>query len=394
MKTFTVTVIRQGGIQEKVTVSAKTERAAKQDASRLGRVLAVKRQRQLYHSRRMNLSDRLIFMQRLASMLASKVGATEALDVIYHSFSGSVREAARILKDRIANHGEQFAEAMASAGPRFFPDTTVAIIRTGSQGGDLAYAIREAARFESEIAQVKKESGKGLLSALGGFMVGVITILISTMYVAPEVMQSGFVQEGEGDIGWIMVLADWTTYTALTLGGLVGILFFLSVIIRPISPATIDRVVLRIPYYRDMVLAKSNYMVFFGLAVLLKAGLRVEEALTLSIDSAPRGELKNDLVRARKALVSGSSTPWPYVMNMLHPTDKASLATAQDRTQVATTIEDLAFQYQALYRSRMETFVPALQAFSALFLSIAGFVLFGVSVLPFMQSSSGILNSL
>ena len=81
-------------------------------------------------------------------------------------------------------------------------------------------------------------------------------------------------------------------------------------------------------------------------------------------------------------------------MTMLHPTDKASLATAQDKEQIAQTIEDLALQYQLLYRSRMETFVPALQGFSALFLSLAGFVLFGVSIIPLMQGSSNVLNML
>lgn len=395
MKTFLITSVNAAGQRVQTAVSAATPAQARAQASSGMRIVSIKRQRKVNSWRRMSLSDRLIFMQRLASMLASKVGATEALDVMYSSFSGSVKEVSRIIKDRIANHGESFAQAMRTAGPRFFPETTVAIIETGSQGGDLAYAIREAARFEVEIAQVRKESGKGLFSALSGFVVGIATILTSTMYVAPEIMESGFIEAGGGaDIGWIMLMADWTTYIALSVAVIVGSLLLLGVIFRPISPALVDRIVLHIPYYRDMVLAKSNYMVFFGLAVLLKAGLRVEEALTLSINNAPRGELRNDLRRARKALTSGASTPWPYVMNMLHPTDKASLATAQDREQIANTIEDLAVQYQALYRSRMETFVPALQGFSALFLSIAGFVLFGVSVVPLMQGSSNILGAL
>ena len=154
----------------------------------------------------------------------------------------------------------------------------------------------------------------------------------------------------------------------------------------------IDRGILHIPFYRDMALAKTNYMVFFGLAVLLKAGLRVEEALTLTIESAPKGELRNDLERARTSIVKGSAQPWPYHMTMLHATDKAALATALDRTQTARTIEQLALQYQSLYRARLELFVPVMQGFSAIFLSIAGFVLFGVSIVPLMQSMSSIMK--
>lgn len=395
MKTFRVKLITPQGVTRALTVSADTSRQARQEAAAHGRVLSITRQRESVFRRKLSLSDRMVFMQRLASMLASRVSTTEALDVIYHSFTGSVREAARILKDRIANHGDGFAEAMTAAGPNFFPETTVAIIRTGSQGGDLSYAIREAARFERELALVRKESSKGLFSALSGFVIGIITILVSTLYVAPQIMGSSFVQMG-GDIDmyWTLLMADVITWIAVAAGGLVCAFLMLSVFFRPFSPALVDRIVLKIPYYRDMVLSKSNYMVFFGLAVLLKAGLRVEDALSLSIESSPKGELKNDLVRARHAIREGSAEPWPYVMTMLHPTDKASLATAQDRTQVARTIEDLAVQYQALYRSRMETIVPILQGFSAIFLSFAGFVLFGVSIIPLMQGSSNVLSAL
>lgn len=375
-----------------VSVSASTLAQAKAKAEHQGRVLSIKQSIFANTGGRMSLNDRLVFFQRLASMLAARVGTTEALDVIYQSFSGSVREAARILKENIET-GESLHGAMAIAGPKFFPEAIVAIIKTGSSGGDLAYAIREAARFERELAQVKKESGKGIFSALSGFVLGIGTILASTMYVAPQILGSSFVEaSGGADIGWVMTMADVITVIALIAAALVGLLFFFGVVLRPLFPGFVDRVIVKIPFYRDMVLAKANYMVLFGLAVLLKAGLRVEEALTLTIDGAPRGELRNDLERAKECITKGSSTPWPYVMKMLHPTDKAALATAQDREQTARTIEELAFQYQMLYRARMETFVPVMQGFSAIFLSLAGFIMFGVSVIPLMQSSSAIMG--
>lgn len=344
---------------------------------------------------RMSLDDRLMLLQRLASMLASKVGASEALSVIHQSFTGSVREAARILRSRL-EAGDDMATAMEAAGPRYFPEVTVAIVRTGSRGGDLPFAIREAARFERELSKVKKDSGKGVWSALMGFVTGIITILGSTLYVAPMILNSSLVtiSEKEVDVGWVMTMANVTTWFAVVASILVGGLFTFGVLLRPLAPAAIDRVVAKIPFYRDMVMAKSNYMVFFGLAVLLKAGLRVEEALRLTIDSAPRGELRNDLERALRAIIKGTVRPWPYEMRMLHPTDKAALATAQDREQTARTIEELAVQYQLLYKARIEAFVPVLQGFSAIFLSLAGFVLFGVAIIPLLQSTSAIMNML
>lgn len=121
--------------------------------------------------------------------------------------------------------------------------------------------------------------------------------------------------------------------------------------------------------------------------------LRLEECLRLSRDNSPRGELRDDLERARAVIVKGSSKPWPYVMTTLHPTDKAALATAQDRSQIATTIAELALQYRNLYRQRIAVFVPVAQVLAAVFLSLAGVVLFGVAIVPPLQMTSGILST-
>lgn len=392
MKSFKIKVAQGRKVVETV-ISAKNLDEAKKQAAKKGRVLSVTSTGG-GSSSRMSLADRLMFFQRLASMLSSKVGASEALEIIYQSFSGSIREAARILRDEIIS-GATLYEAMERAGPRYFPESVVAIVKTGSRGGDLAYAIREAGRFERELAMVKKESSKGIGSAMMGFVAGVITILASTYYVAPMILNSSLVTaSGGSDIDWVMDMANVISIIALVASVIMGGIFFYGVVIRPFAPAAVDRGILRIPFYRDMALAKTNYMVFFGLAVLLKAGLRVEEAMELTIDAAPKGELRNDLERALKAIVKGSAKPWPYYMTMLHPTDKAALATAQDRSQTARTIEELAMTYQTLYRSRLELFVPAVQTFSAVFLSLAGFVLFGVSVIPLMQSTSSIMKML
>jgi len=375
------------------TISATSADEARKMAAKRGQVLSVKAAGGGSGSK-LSLQDRLMFFQRLASMLGSKVGASEALEIIYQSFTGSIREAARILKDEITN-GATLYEAMDRAGPKYFPETVTAIVKTGSRGGDLAMAIREAARFERELSQVKKESSKGITSALMGFLAGVVTILASTYYVAPMILNSSLVTaSGGSDVGWVMTMANVISIIALIATVIMGGIFFYGVVIRPFAPAAVDRGILRIPFYRDMALAKTNYMVFFGLAVLLKAGLRVEESLELTIESAPKGELRNDLERARTALVKGSAKPWASYMTMLHPTDKAALATAQDQSQIAKTIEELAYTYQSLYKSRLELFVPAVQGFSAIFLALAGFVLFGVSVIPLMQSTSSIMKML
>jgi general secretion pathway protein F len=125
--------------------------------------------------------------------------------------------------------------------------------------------------------------------------------------------------------------------------------------------------------------------VLYGLSLLVKSGVRTEEALRLSAEGAPRGALRTDLVAATLAVKTGKH--WPQAMTTFHPTDKASLLSASDREQVASTLGTLANQYRELYAQRLGSFVPALNLVAALFMSIAGGLLFGQAILPMLMAS-------
>lgn len=386
--------VKNGTRIEEHTIAATSLEQARKEAARHGRVLSVQKAR-MHVGGRMSIADRTIFFQRLAAMVASRVGMSEALKIIHESFSGSIRIAAGLLSNHISA-GASLPEAMKAAGGRYFPEAVTAIIRIGSQGGDIAHSLREAARFEYELEQVKKDSGRGLWNAVFGFIIGVVTLLASTLYVAPEMMKSDLVKIGADgiDIGWVMTLSTTMNWLVGAVAFFMIAFFFMTYVLKPIFPSAIDRFTLKIPVYKDLLLAKNNYISFFGLSVLLMAGLRVEEALRLARDSTPRGELKDDLERARRAVVEGHAKPWPYAMNTLHPTDKAALATAEDRAQIAKTVSELALQYKSIFRNRVETIVPIAQLSAALFLSLAGLVLFGVVILPLLQVTNSVMGSL
>jgi len=170
----------------------------------------------------------------------------------------------------------------------------------------------------------------------------------------------------------------------------VGILFWLLASVgRSVMPVKADKIILRVPFYKDLVLARNNFVVLYGLALLIKSGVRTEEALRLSAESAPKGALKADLSAAMTAVKTGRQ--WPKTMQTLHPTDKAALMSATDREQVASTLDTLANQYRELYAQRLGSFVPIINLLAALFMSIAGGLLFGQSILPMLMATQGLM---
>lgn len=373
-----------------IEIQARDENEARRAMERQGRVLAFERRFGLNIVRAMTADERQIFFGRLASMLRSRVGTGAALALIRDNFSGKIQEiSGRLLA--LVESGDDLADAIEKIGAPDFPEATCALISAGAASGESWRAIKDAAEFEHQLHLVKQSAGKGLMSGIIGFIIAAVITFASSFYFGPKIMDSDLIKagiaKGTVNIGWINTAGDITGYIMAILATVFVAFWALASVGRRISPTGADRLILKVPFYKDLILAKNNFIVLYGLSLLIKSGVRTEEALKLAASGAPRGALRSDLVSAVDRVRTGK--PWPTAMSTFHPTDKAALMSASDREQTATSLDALATQYRELYAQRLASFVPALQLVSSLFLSIAGGILFGQSILPMLMASSG-----
>jgi len=375
----------------RVEVQARNAVEARRHLSKMGRVVAFKRRLSVDVSRGMSAADRQIFFTRLSSMLSSRVGTSAALTLLRDTFTGKIQEvSARLLT--YVESGDDLAEALERIGSPDFPEATVALIKAGTRSGETWRAVKDAAEFEYELATIRKGASKGLITGVGSFLMAGVMTVVSTLWVGPKIMSSSLIKSAGSsvDIGWINSVAYVVGYMMAFLL-VVGLAFgLLASVGRRIVPVQADKLILKVPFYKDLVLSRNNFIVLYGLSLLVKSGVRTEEALRLSADGAPRGALRTDLLLATQAVKTGQ--PWPRAMSTLHPTDKAALVSASDREQVANTLNTLARQYRELYGQRLASFVPVINLIAALFMSIAGALLFGQSILPMLMASQGIMG--
>jgi general secretion pathway protein F len=390
MATYSVKLRNRQGQIKDIAITATSEKEAKTIISRQGKVIRVTRINRWDFSKPLSSADRQMLFTRLSSMLVSKVGTSEALRLMRDTFQGKVAQVAGKLLIQVESGGEELATAIASVGAPDFPKGVVALIEAGARSGETWKALADAAIFEQEIIATQRSSAKGMWGAIGAFIIAGITTIASTYYFGPQVLQSmGGLGGSAVQIGPINMLGKVITWIMITLMGLGGMLGFLASVGRRILPIYADKIIMLIPYYRDLVLAQRNYTTFYGLSLFVKSGVRLEEALKLAAAAAPAGALRADLLRAAQAVNDGK--PWQTAMMTLHPTDRAALASALDREQISRTFDTLSRQYRELYAQRLASFVPILSLLSALFLSLAGFVLFGETILPMLQATNGVL---
>ena len=390
MAEFRATV-KAGSKLREINLLAQDQAEALSLARRQGRVISIKRASGLssMFARGMDSAERILFLRRLSTMVRSRVGMGESLKIMRIAFKGAVaRVSSELLRQVEA--GADFGDALMNM-QKDFPKTTAALIRAGIRGGDIYTALEDAATFESEMDRIRRDSSRGIWSAIGSFLLAALTIIGTSFFLGPYVMESDLIKAAGNSVNveWVFTLADVVAYLMLIVTLLFVGLLMLGYVIKPIFPRFADRLILKIPVYRDLVLAQNHYTVFYGMALLVKSGVRMEDTLRLSIETAPPGEVAEDLRRALQAVRSGRS--WPMAMKYLHPTDRAALSTSQDREQVGDSLGAVACQYKEAYGQRVQQVVPILQMTSALFMTIGGGLIFGMVILPMLQMTKGIL---
>ncbi len=375
-----------------VEIQARNKDEAMAHINRIGRVVTFRRKIAMDIRAGLSAADRQIFFTRLSSMLSSRVGTSDALMLMRDTFTGKIQEVSARLLNYVES-GDDLSAAFERVGNPDFPEATVALIKAGARSGETWRAIKDAAEFEFQLHTVKKSASKGLWTGVASFIGAGVMTVVSTLYVGPKIMESDLIKAANKN-GAVNI--DWINDIAFSVGYLMGALLFIGFLFwllasvgRQLMPVKADKLVLRIPFYKDLVLARNNFVVLYGLALLIKSGVRTEEALRLSAESAPKGALKSDLAGAMHAVKTGKQ--WPKAMQTLHPTDKAALMSATDREQVASTLDTLANQYRELYAQRLGAFVPIVNLLAALFMSIAGGLLFGQAILPMLMATQGLM---
>lgn len=370
-------------------IEADSIEEATREAKRSGKVISCKKKMSMITIKTpLTPADRQIFLQRLAAMQASKVGAGEALSLMQATFEGPIKRISGEMLRHVEN-GDDIGEAMERMSSADFPSNVVALVKSGSKGGDTSKALINAAEFEAEMERIKRSSGQGIGSGIAGFISAAGVTFGTTGYFGPMVMESDLIKIGAEniDVGWAQTLADWLTIIMTIMTVTMVLLYLLSSFGRFVLPRQSDAIIMRIPFYKDLILARNNYTILYGLSILAGSGVPMEAALKLAYESSPKGVMQEDLRKAHKQVKVGK--PWATAMSSLHPTDKAALMSSQDRDQIAKSLYNVSVQYRAIYAQRVAVLAPILQGVAMIFLIASGAVLFGLTVMPILQMSAG-----
>ncbi len=373
-------------------VEAENIDKASRIAESKGKLLSIKKE--LFFKKwlevKMDKAEQQVFLQRLSAMISSKVSATKALTIMAENFIGPIRKASTRMLGMVES-GMTIGQAMEVLGSRYFNSQVIALVIAGERSGSTGIALKSAAKFQAEMERVKSGASIEMLKGVLGLIIGGGFIIIIRYFLAPVMLGMDLVVKNwemvkEGVNHWKGIADVSIIVFAVIMVFIIGV-WLLSSLGRVVVPNYADKIVMKIPVVKSIILAKKYYASLYGLSLLISSGMSIRNALKISAESSGKGQLKRDYEAAYEAIMKGKS--WAHEMYSLHPTDKAALAMVQDRAQTAETLNDIAEQYKAIYISQVAITAPVIQFTAVVFMALCGGIIFGLTIAPILQLSAG-----
>ena len=381
MAFYTVTVKKQGGKKETFDIESESRQQAEYEGLRKGQVVSIKKRSdfQLWETG-MTPAERNTFLYTLATLTGS-LSMNESLFYMQQYFAGNIKKTCAKLSRLIATN--EPADAIEKIGMPNFPSPVVAMIIAGASAGDFSDALREAADFEQDMINIKKESGNGMIQAIGAFIIAAIVIFVVMFKVVPWMSESSMMQSMNVDITWLDPFGNSALYSmaffffffiTLTLLGTVG---------RAIAPVASDNIILRIPMYKDLVLSKLNFVTIYQLSRLIEKGIPLKVALQRTAENTGKGKLKSNIETAIEYMNNGKE--WSDAMQTFTAMDRAGLRASNDSAKISRTLKDLSKQYKNTYRKAVGRIGTTLYFLGLAYLGIAALLLFAYTTIPVLE---------
>lgn len=311
-------VVNSAGVKEEGSLEAGDMKGAARALSSQGfRILNIEEKQENKFEKIKNkilnksLDDKTValFCRQLSILLE-----TEPLHKIIHILEKESKDKkyARILKDlgKQVEEGKTLYNAL-SKHSESFSESIVSLIRAGEESGELKEILERLANYLEKIADAK-EKFKGAMiypALLMCVTFGLIFIMFSFVIPSFSALFESMNAELPPLTKFVVSLGDFVSENSLFI--LFFIIFFISGFFYLLQyekcKLTIDKLILRLPLWGDFTMHAAWSKILVTLAMLIRGGFRMDEALKMSKDVSENLVLKNFLDSASKKFSEGYS---------------------------------------------------------------------------------------
>lgn len=253
-------------------------------------------------------SELLSAFYELASLRNSGMPLEQSLSILADSMQPSRLQTAWKEMTGMVRSGMSLSEAMLSL-PDAFPRYSAHLIRIGEANGDTASALTMAAERLNEEIKLRNEVRTALTYPFFLILVSAAVLVFLFLTVIPRF--GGMVNEMGGEASLSLQLLIGISdvmqeYLWLWTSTLVMLIVYLNYL-RGQGKLQVWKYAQKLAFIRHLIEAWEAVQFCGSMQRLLRQGVKLLEAISLSAETLPREELRNRLYQVRKSVQQGES---------------------------------------------------------------------------------------
>ena len=332
MATFRYKALDSSGKHKSGNIEAANEAAARTALSRLtlkpisvtkaskggGDIMAI-----LNKGAKVKNKDLVVFTRQLATMINAGVPLVRSLATMQNQTESEVlkKQLADISKD--VESGTAFADALEKHKATFSP-IYINMIRAGEAGGILDEILKKLAVQQEKDAAIRGKFKSAMTYPM--VLIGItVVVFISLMtFVVPRIGTIiGDLSDGElpATTKYMLAISDFMiNFWYIHVGVLIiGGVFLVKFLRTPKGRETRDKLLLRIPAFKVLIVKMSVARFSRIFASLMSAGVSVIDSIEITAKASGNAVIQKELMEAAKSVANGEQFSEPLSRSKVFP---------------------------------------------------------------------------
>ncbi len=334
----------------------------------------------------------MFFTERLALLIEAGIPLHSSLETLERQASASVRRMIRELRIGVSE-GLSLSQALARQ-PETFNSTYVNLVAAGEQGGFLPEVLERL----KEMDEKRQELNSTLVAALSYpaflavFSTAVVAFVLLVVFPKfAELFASIQDQLPLTTRGLMWVSEGLGSYWPFLLGGLAGaVLVFWQWVSRPEGAAAVDRVVLRVPLLRDIVVQLNVVQFMRVMSLSIGNGVGLLDALRACRDVARSPSFERFIERLETRVSEGGRIASGLDQQLLPPLVPEMVATGEETGNLALVMGRVADFYEREWRRKLALVSKIAEPAMLLVMGAVVGLLVSSLILPIFQLSRAV----
>ena len=287
--------------------------------------------------KRPGVRDKALFSNKMAALIDAGVPIVRSLELLASPQTQPLFKRALTAICVEVNQGTTLGSAMRR-WPTVFDRLMVSMVEAGEAGGVLDETLRRLAKLQEDVAKLQNQIKGALGYPIAVLFIAIAVFLGMTIFIIPQfadifkslgaelpaftqmlVDLSGFLRSPEYMLPVIAVIA-------------LAIFIFSRYYATPVGRMGVDKVLLRIPLFGDLILKSATAQFCRTYSALSRAGVPILQALEILKQTSGNAAVQEALDRARNDVQEGISLSKSLLNKQIFPDMALSMLAIGEET--------------------------------------------------------------